>query len=265
MKKLFTFTMVALMAVLPMMAQRHSYSSTPSNTRYDYERSHSRWIRNYYGKDMYFGVRIGPAFSHVGGDGIDYAGSAKTGLHLGGVVGFQITNRAPLFFETGLSYVNKGGKGDYVSENKKIKVPNLVTNLSYIELPLVFKYIYYTDIGLSIHPLLGGYLSVGVGGNIKNKNDRVNPPAFGNDVGLKELLNDKSEGVLFPNESEDKIDNYELKRFKRFDGGLRIGCGVGFSMFYLDMCYDIGLANISHDEYDSSSNGTFYLNFGVNF
>ena len=53
--------------------------------------------------------------------------------------------------------------------------------------------------------------------------------------------------------------------FKRFDGGLRIGCGVGFSMFYLDLCYDIGLANVSHDDYNSSSNRTLYLNFGVNF
>jgi hypothetical protein len=227
MKKFLTLAMVALMAALPMMAQRHNYGSTPSN-RYDYERSHSRWIRNYYGKDMYFGLRIGPAFSHVSGDGITYAGSSKTGLHLGGVVGFEITNRAPVFFETGLSYVNKGGKGN-----------NLTTSLSYIEFPLTFKYIYYTDIGLSIHPLFGGYLAVGVDGNIKDYLTKTKVPAFGKDN--------------------------EYDRFKRFDGGLRIGCGAGFSMFYLDMCYDIGLANISHDDYNSSYNRTFYLNFGVNF
>ncbi len=232
MKKLISLAMIALMASLPVMAQRHNYGSTPSN-RYNYESSHSRWIRNYYGKDMYFGVRIGPAFSHVGGDGITYAGSSRTGLHLGGVVGFEITNRAPVFFETGLSYVNKGGKGELLG-NK------VTTSLSYIELPLVFKYIYYTDMGLSVHPLFGGYLAVGVDGNIKDYNSHTKVGAFGKDK-----------------------DGYE--RFKRFDGGLRIGCGVGFSMFYLDMCYDIGLANISHNDYDSSSNRTLYLNFGVNF
>ena len=107
MKKLFTLAMIALMAALPMMAQRHNYSSSTPSNRYDYERGHSRWIRNYYGKDMYFGMRIGPAFSSVSGDAIPYAGGSKTGLHLGGVVGFEITNRAPVFFETGLSYVNK--------------------------------------------------------------------------------------------------------------------------------------------------------------
>lgn len=229
MKKFIAFAMVALMAAMPMVAQRHNYGPTPSN-RYDYERSHSRWIRNYYGKDMYFGLRIGPAFSHVSGDGITYAGSSKTGLHLGGVVGFEITNRAPVFFETGISYVNKGGKSD-----------NWTTSLSYIELPLVFKYIHYTDFGLSIHPLFGGYLAVGVDGTIKDYITKTKTSAFGDDTKL---------GV---------------PGFKRFDGGLRVGCGVGFSMFYLDMTYDIGLANVSHDDYNSSSNRTFYLNFGVNF
>ncbi len=234
MKKLFALAMVALMAAMPMMAQRHNYGPGPN--RYDYENSHSRWIRNYYGKDMYFGLRIGPAFSHVGGDAISYASGSKTGLHLGGVVGFEITNRAPVFFETGLSYVNKGGKGDFISE----KIEKISTSLSYLELPLIFKYIHYTNIGLSIHPLFGGYLSVGVDGNIKYLNSQHKESAFGKDLPT-------------------------LERFKRFDGGLRVGCGVGFSMFYLDLCYDIGLANISHDDYNSSSNGTFYMNFGVNF
>lgn len=239
--------MIALMAALPMMAQRHNYNSTPSN-RYDYESGRSRWIRNYYGKDMYFGLRIGPAFSHVGGDAIQYAGGSKTGLHLGGVVGFEITNRAPVFFETGISYVNKGGNGDF--NNQKFN-----TSLSYIELPLVFKYIYYTDIGLSIHPLFGGYLAVGVDGNIKNNMIKKKVGAFGKDMPNAEAA--EKLGIV--------SGAGDFPRFKRFDGGLRVGCGVGFSMFYLDMCYDIGLANISHNDYNSSSNGTFYLNFGVNF
>ncbi len=240
--------MLALMGALPLMAQRHNYTST--SNRYDYENSHSRWIRNYYGKDMYFGLRIGPAFSHVGGDAISYADGGRTGLHLGGVVGFEVTNRAPVFFETGLSFVSKGGNGNYSGQK-------LSTSLNYIELPLVFKYIYYTDMGLSIHPLFGGYLAVGVDGNIKNTTAGVKKKvgAFGKDLKTEEAV--EKLGVL-PGDGV-------LPRAKRFDGGLRIGCGAGFSMFYLDLTYDIGLANISHDDYNSSSNGTFYLNFGVNF
>ncbi|MBQ2563137.1 MAG: PorT family protein [Muribaculaceae bacterium] len=229
MKRILTLALVALVAAMPLVAQRHNYGPGPGN-RYDYERSGSRWIRNYYGKDLYFGLRIGPAFSHVSGDAIDYASSSKTGLHLGGVVGFGITNRAPVFFETGLSYVNKGGKSNYWT-----------TSLSYLELPLTFKYIHYTDIGLSIHPLFGGYLAVGIDGSIKDFANKTKVGAFGSS---------KEEGV---------------DRFKRFDGGLRVGCGVGFSMFYLDLVYDIGLANVSHNDYDSSCNRTLYLNFGVNF
>ena len=167
---------------------------------------------------------------------------------LGGVVGFEITNRAPVFFETGLSYVNKGGKGDYSSSK-------LTTSLSYIELPLTFKYIYYTDMGLSIHPLFGGYLAVGVDGSIKNNLIQKKVGAFGKDMKNDEAV--EKLGVL--------PQGGDFPRFKRFDGGLRIGCGVGFSMFYLDMTYDIGLANVSHNDYDSSSNRTLYLNFGVNF
>lgn len=248
MKRFFTLAMIALMAALPMMAQRHNYTSTSTSNRYDYERGHSRWIRNYYDKDMYFGLRIGPAFSHVGGDAIPYANGSKTGLHLGGVVGIQITNRAPVYFEAGLSYVNKGGNGDF--NHQKFN-----TNLSYLEIPLVFKYIYYTDMGLSIHPLFGGYFAAGLGGNIKNKTIEGKVGAFG-----KNLKNTEAAEKL-------GVVNFEgdFPRFKRFDGGLRIGCGAGFSMFYLDLCYDIGLANISRHDYHSSSNGTFYLNFGVNF
>ena len=245
MKKLFSIAMIALMA-LPMMAQRHNYTN-PSTThnRYAYESGRSRWIRNYYDKDMYFGLRIGPAFSSVNGDAIPYAKGSKTGLHLGGVVGIEVTNRAPVYFETGLSYVNKGGNKNYMSQTFN-------TSLSYLELPLIFKYIYYTDMGLSIHPLFGGYLAFGVDGSIKNKMTKKKTGAFGSDLTPGEAFNEL--GI------ED-----DVPRFKRFDGGLRVGCGVGFSMFYMDMCYDIGLANISHNDYNSSSNGTFYLNFGVNF
>ena len=53
--------------------------------------------------------------------------------------------------------------------------------------------------------------------------------------------------------------------FQRFDGGLRLGCGVGYDLFYVDLTYDIGLSNICHDTFDTSHNGSLSLNFGVNF
>ena len=44
-----------------------------------------------------------------------------------------------------------------------------------------------------------------------------------------------------------------------------MGCGVAYDMFYADLTYDVGLANICHDEFDTSHNGCLTLNFGVNF
>ena len=42
-------------------------------------------------------------------------------------------------------------------------------------------------------------------------------------------------------------------------------CGIGYDMFYADLTYDIGLANICHDSFDKSHNGALQFNFGVNF
>ena len=43
MKRILTLALVALVAAMPLVAQRHNYGPGPGN-RYDYERSGSRWI-----------------------------------------------------------------------------------------------------------------------------------------------------------------------------------------------------------------------------
>lgn len=231
MKKIITLAVVALFATIPTLAQSR-YGGIPPRNPYAYENHHHRWGRGYFENDLYFGFRIGPAFSRVSsGDKHLDGGSTTTDLHLGAVVGLGITRSAPVFFETGLSYVGKGGKG-----NNDIN-KNYTFDLNYLELPLTFKYIYYMDNGMSIHPFLGGYLAVGVGGKIKNFADRESYDSFGGDA----------------------------DQFKRFDGGLRFGCGVGYNIFYADLCYDLGLANICHDSFDTAQNRTFYFNVGVNF
>lgn len=108
-------------------------------------------------------------------------------------------------------------------------------DLNYLQIPAVLKYKYDVDDHLSIQPQFGGYFAVGVGGKIKNFAEREAQSSF-------------------------RSDN-----FRRLDGGLRIGCGIGYDMFYADLTYDIGLANICHDSFDKSHNGALLLNFGVNF
>ena len=59
--------------------------------------------------------------------------------------------------------------------------------------------------------------------------------------------------------------SFRSNNFRRLDGGLRIGCGIGYDMFYADLTYDLGLANICHDTFDKARNRAVMLNFGVNF
>ena len=91
------------------------------------------------------------------------------------------------------------------------------------------------DTDLNLVPFAGGYVAMGVGGKIKNFGDRETESSF------------------------------SAENFKRFDGGLRFGCGIEYQVLYADMAYEFGLANICHSDWDTSKNGCFYINIGVNF
>ena len=177
----------------------------------------------------YFGFRVGLNASHVSGDSqlLD-GGGVKSGLNIGFAAGTQLSYRTPLFLESGLYYGQKGGKGGK-------GLDKLTCNLNYLEVPLLIKYKHFVGHQTSIQPYAGGYLAVATDGEVKNYGSRTSFSSF--------------------------EDGY----FKRFDGGLKIGCGVGFNMLYLDASYDIGLANISQDTFDDAHNGCFTLNIGVNF
>ena len=87
----------------------------------------------------------------------------------------------------------------------------------------------------SLMPFVGGYLSVGVGGKIKDFGNRHAYSSF-DDVG-----------------------------FKRFDGGVKVGCGLQYDYLYAEVGYDFGLSNISHDYFDTSHTGALSATIGVNF
>lgn len=89
------------------------------------------------------------------------------------------------------------------------------------------------DDDLYLQPFFGGYLSVGITGKMKNYGTR---------------------------ESESVFDN-----MKRFDGGLRAGCGPEYKMMYVEVGYDLGLANIAKDEFDNTKTRCFFVNLGINF
>ena len=216
MKRFMTLALVTI-ATLTATAQTYSGSSF-------YDRENPMGTGS-----MYYGFRIGPTFSTVNSDDANLdGGNSQTGLTLGAVMGFQLSDDIPLFLETGLSYTEKGGK-------KTLTGKKMTYDLNYLEIPILVKYIYDIDGHFSVQPLFGGSLSYGISGKIKNFGERH------------------------------AQDSFSDTTFKRFDGGLRIGCGVGYDLFYADLSYDIGLSNICHDTFDTSHNGCLYLNFGVNF
>ena len=181
-----------------------------------------------------YGLRLGLNASQVRSEAPALNGTGvKAGLNVGFVIGTQLSHRTPLFVETGLYYTQKGGKSDNVSTTSGRS--KFTYDLNYLELPVLLKYRHFTSHGVSIEPYAGGYLACGIAGDIKDYGDRK---AFG---------------------------SYSDGYFKRFDGGLKLGIGVGYGIGYADVSYDIGLANIGQDTFDDTHTGTFTFNIGVNF
>lgn len=231
MKKTILFTLLCMFMAMPLSAQtRYGYRDYRNQPRVQTVGRHGNeliaWHR------YYFGLRVGMNVSHVSSDNPALDGSGlKAGLNLGFAAGTQLTWKAPLFLESGIYYTQKGGKSGSGSDK-------FTYNLNYLEVPILLKYKHFVGNQTTIQPYAGGYLALGTDGNIKDYRNREAYGSFGDQYG---------------------------DHFNRFDGGLKVGCGVGFNMLYLDASYDIGLSNIGQDDFDDTHNGCFTINIGVNF
>lgn len=227
MKKTLLLSLLCMILAMPAMAQPGYRYGRGYNPRIQTVGRHGNELIAWH--SYYVGLRVGLNASHVSSESPLLDGSSmKSGLNIGIAAGTQLTYRAPLFIESGLYYSQKGGKSD--SGNGKF-----TCDLNYLEVPLLIKYKHFVGNQTSIQPYAGGYLAVATDGQIKNYGTRT---AF---------------------------SSFEDGYFNRFDGGLKIGCGVGYNMLYLDASYDIGLANIGQDNFDDTHNGCFTINLGVNF
>jgi hypothetical protein len=110
-------------------------------------------------ENLYYGVRIGMVGANLTGDA--EATGMKIGLSLGGVIGIRISHTTPLFLESGLYYVGRGGKdGDF-----SVGYNNL-------EIPLLIKYgVKAGDI--AILPFFGPYFAYGISGKTKVLGEEV--------------------------------------------------------------------------------------------
>ena len=179
--------------------------------------------------NIYYGLRLGLSLATIHtDDALLDGGNMQSGLNVGGIIGFQLSPSTPIYLESGLLYTEKGGKG-YVDGKK------FTFDLNYLMMPIIVKYLYELDNDLTVQPFLGGYIAYGVSGKIKNFADRQARSSYSDDY------------------------------FKRFDGGLRFGCGIQYQVLYAEVLYDLGLANISHDYFGSTHTGCLGINVGVNF
>ena len=182
----------------------------------------------YYSSDAYYGLRLGVGFATVNSDDkyLD-GGSMKAGINAGVVAGFQLGHYSPVYFETGLYYIEKGGEGHY-GDSK------FTYSLNYLEVPFVLKYQLCVDDMFSVQPFLGGYVAAGIDGRIKD---------FGN---------------------RHAYSSFDDDGFKRFDAGIKLGCGLQYNFLYAEVGYDFGLSNISRDYFDTSRTGSLFATIGVN-
>lgn len=232
MKKVVLLTLLGVFLSMSSYAQYNNRNRNRSSYRRSQNYNANRYNLNHYtesGLGVYYGLRLGLSVASVSSDNnnLDYS-DGITGLNVGFVAGMQLSYSVPLFLEGGLYYTEKGGKGIYNSQK-------FTCNLNYLEVPIVVKYQYFLNNDIAIQPFAGGFLACGVGGKIKDYGIRASQNSFSDD------------------------------NFQRFDGGLRIGCGISFQSIYLDMNYDFGLADIGHGDFDSTHTGAFMVNLGVNF
>ena len=226
-------TLLAMLMVTSAMAQyprsRYGRPVPPPRSTYRGASTYRSDYRTPLGSGNYYGLRLGLNIGCVRSD--DHFlddGSAKSGVNLGVVAGFQVAPLLPVYMETGLLYTEKGGKGSYDGHS-------FTYSLNYLEVPLVLKYMHPLGSLTTLQPFAGVYAAVGVGGKMKDFNQRQ------------------------------AYSSFDDEGFQRFDAGLRIGCGLQFANLYTEMGYDLGLANISHDYFDTANTGCFFATVGVNF
>ena len=227
MKKFIVLAVVSLMTALGAQAQYRGSYNTGGHIYPSRNRGYELGRYSYGWNRPYFGLRVGPTFSNITGDDFS-GGDTKVGVNVGMAVGIPLSNHMPLYLETGLYYTEKGEKDTH---------NGLKYNLDYLELPFVFKYRCDVTNHFAVEPYIGGYAAVGVAGKTRTTDGtRSTWNSFGD------------QGV-----------------FRRGDAGIKFGCGVAYDMFYADMTYEWGLANITHDALYDGRNGAFMINVGVNF
>lgn len=173
-----------------------------------------------------FGLRFGPSFTTVGGDGFE-PNAFVVGYHIGGY--YQVPMEGKFTFEPGLQWSTKGSAISFVGLPASGRSRN-----SYLDIPLLVKY----NASKSVFLLFGAQ------------------PSF--------LLNSvrviRSNGDKIVDEREVLRDSYNT-----FDLAGIVGLGANMGLgFNVQLTYEHGLTNITSDSSTEFNRG-FKLSIGKSF
>ena len=188
--------------------------------------SRSRSRYNHNDTESYYGLRLGLNIASISSDDAEMDMDSRAGLAFGAIYGLQLANSTPIWLETGLFYSEKGGETNYNNGKKTCR-------LTYLQVPLVLKYSLDVFDDFNIQPFLGGYMALGIAGKTKEYATKDSYSSFDN--------------------------------VNRFDGGLRVGCGLEYQMLYAEVGYDFGITNIGKGDFSGTHNRNLFINVGVNF
>ncbi len=176
---------------------------------------------------LYYGMRLGIDFADFSGSG-SHVYSPRTGMTLGGVIGMRFSEETPICIESGLYYTQRGGVRN-VGEKKSQER----TSLAYLEIPVLIKYGFMVSDKVTILPLVGPYFSLGIAGKVMNRDENMSESSYSD-------------------------------RYNRLDMGFKMGCGAEYNHLYVELGYQLGVANISKDEMNAIHGNAWFINIGVN-
>lgn len=177
------------------------------------------------------GVRAGLNLSSLtaSAGGTSVSTDSRAAFHVAVTDQILLCRTLPFYLETGLAFSSRGGKVDEASFRP-----------SYLQIPVLINYHFNIKDIVSIQPFAGIYYGIGVGGKVKEGNEKGD--IFGDNGG-----------------------------FKRSDFGVRLGAGVVWKKIYFGLGYEIGCLNLLDSDVSVDNNNLkfrnncFTLSVGYNF
>ncbi len=194
----------------------------------------------------FWSVKAGVNFANFTNS--NYTSDCQTGFNVGALRAFSLSKQIPIYIQSGVSFEMKGAQNSYSVEGFGYST----TIKSYaLEIPVLVNYgIKITD-NSTIHPFVGVYYSVALGGSMEEDGETINPY--------------KKESAEFGYPPE--IDDTQV--FSRSDFGIRFGLDYKYKKYSIGVAYDAGVMNIFAKDFRDAnfdaSTGSFSINLGYYF